>query len=178
MVFGQKLESLFLFHFSAKESKTKCLVTFQIENQPFWTKNTRFKKSKTCIFLNLAFFQKGQSMVFGQKQKSLFLFSFLAKYSKTKCFVSLQKEIQRFQATKIGFKKVENCYFSKGVSLWFLVQQLEFFFWFFKQIGQNEVFCDLLDRTLAILDQKTSILKSRKFAFFQRDKSLVFGQNL
>ena len=52
------------------------------------------------------------------------------------------------------------------------------FFWFFKQIGQNEVFCVLLDSTLAILDLKTSILKSRKFAFFQRDKSIVFGQNL
>ena len=101
MVFGQKLESLFLFRFSAKESKTKCFVTFQIENQPFQTKNTRFKKSKTCIFLNFAFFQKGQSMVFGQKQKSLFLFSFSAKYSKTKCYVSLQKEIQPLQTTKI-----------------------------------------------------------------------------
>ena len=100
MVFGQKFEILFLFSFSVKQSETRCFVTFWIENLPSQTRKSLSLKSR-----KLAFLHRGQSMVFGQKQESLFLFSFSAKYSKTKCFVSLQIEIQPIKTTKIWIQK-------------------------------------------------------------------------
>ena len=108
--FCQKLEILFLFSFSVKQSETRCFLTFWIENLPIQTRKTLILKSR-----KLAFFLRGWFMVFGQKQEILLLFSFSVEYSKTKCFVSRQID-------KYGFRKVENCYFSKRVRLWVLVK--------------------------------------------------------
>ena len=151
MVFGQKLEFLFLCSFSEKQSETGFFVTFWIENLPIQTRKTLILKIR-----KLAFFHRRQSIVFAQKQDNFFLFSFSAKYSKTKCFLSqstvvdekleilsfffsskivqnkvfcdiVDQEIQPFKTTKHGFTKVENFAFSIGVSLWFLVKNLNFF---------------------------------------------------
>ena len=113
MVFGQKFEILFLFSFSVKQSETRCFVTFWIENLPIQTRKTLSLKSR-----KLAFLHRGQSMVFGQKQESLFLFSFSAKYSKTKCFVSLQIEIQPFKTTKIWIQKSKKIVIFQKGSRW------------------------------------------------------------
>ena len=121
--FCQKLKILFLFSFSVKQLKTRCFVTFSIENLPTQTRKTMILKSR-----KLAFFLRGQAMVFGQKQETMFLFTFLAILSKTKCFVSLQIEIQPFKTknASIQKKKMENWHFSKGVSPWFLVKNWNF----------------------------------------------------
>ena len=108
--FCQKLKILFLFSFPVKQSKTRCFVSFWIENLPIQTRKTLILKSR-----KLAFLHRGQSMGFGQEQESLFLFSFSAKYSKTKCFVSLQIEIQPFKTTKIWIQKSKKIViFQKG----------------------------------------------------------------
>ena len=83
------------FCFSAKQSKIKCFVSLQIEIQPFKTKNASIQKSG-----KLAFFQGGQSMVFGQKLKILFLFSFSVIQSETRCFVTFWIENLPIQTRK------------------------------------------------------------------------------
>ena len=133
MVFGQNFEILFLFSFLVKQSETRCFVTFWVENLPIQTGKTLILKGR-----KLAFLHRGQSMVFGQKQESLLLFSFSAKYSKTKCFVSLQIEIQPFKTTKIWIQKRKNFHFLKGVGLWVLMKNWRICpFLFFSKIGQS-----------------------------------------
>ena len=101
-------------------------------------------------------------------------FCFSAKQSKIKCSLTLQIEIQPFKTTKHGFKKVANFAFSKGVSPWFL-SEIENFVpvQFFSKIVKNKVFCDLLDRKLANLDQKNIDFKKQKIGIFP--KGLVYG---
>ena len=54
--------------FSAKQAKRKCFLTFQTENQLFYTIKTSILKSlKFCIFSKCP----GQFMVFGQKMEIL-----------------------------------------------------------------------------------------------------------
>ena len=108
MVFGQKQENVFLFSFSVKYSKRKCFVSRQIEIQPFKTTIIWIQKSRKLLF-----FKTGQSMGFGQKQESLLLFSFSVEYSKRKCFVSRQIEIQPFKATRIWIQKSRKLLFFK-----------------------------------------------------------------
>ena len=121
--FCQKLKILFLFTFSVKQSKTSCFVTFTIDNLPIQTRKTLILKSR-----KLAFFQRGKSMVFGQKQETMFLFSFFANQSKTKCFVSLQIEIQPFKTKNASIQKSRKlAFFQRGQSMVF-GQKLEILF--------------------------------------------------
>ena len=144
--FCQKLKILFLFSFSVKQSETRCFVTFWVENLPIQTRKTLILKSR-----KLALLHSGQSMVFGQKQESLLLFSFSAKYSKTKCFVSLQIEIQPFKTTKIWIQKSRKLLFFKTGKAMGFGQKLETLSFFIFQLNwpKQIAFCDLVDRNLA-----------------------------
>ena len=58
------------------------------------------------------------------------------------------------------FKKLKNCDFGKGVNPWFFVQNWPFFPSFFlSNIGQENVFCDILERKNAFLGYKNSKFK-------------------
>ena len=138
-------------------------MTFWRENLPIQTRKTLILKIR-----KLAFFHRGQSMVFGQKQEILFLFSFSAKYSKTKCFVSRQIEIQPFKTTIIWIQKSRKLLFFKTGKAMGFGQKLETLSFFIfelnwpKQIG----FCDLVDRNQATQTSNNIDLKSRKFCTF------------
>ena len=79
-------------------------------------KNIDFKKQ------NIGIFPKGLVSGFWSKIGKFVPVQFFSKQSKTKCFVTLQIEIQPFKTKKHGFRKGENFAFFKGVSLWFLVK--------------------------------------------------------
>ena len=83
------------FCFSAKESKRNCQVTLQIEIQPFKTTKQGFKNVEY-----FAFFQRGLSTVFDENMEIL-SFLFFSKIV-SKCFLTLQIEIQPFKAQKIS----------------------------------------------------------------------------
>ena len=121
--FCQKLNILFLFSFSVKQSETRCFLTFWIEDLPIQTRKTLILKSR-----KLAFFQRGQSMIFGQKQETMVLFSFSAKQSKTKCFVSLQIEIQPFKTKNASIQKSGKLAFFQGGQSMAFGQKLELLF--------------------------------------------------
>ena len=144
--FCQKLNILFLLSFSVKQSETRCFLTFWIENLPIQTRKTLILKSR-----KLAFFLRGQSMVFGQKQEILFLFSSSVKYSKTKCFDSRQIEIQPFKTTIIWIQKSRKLLFFKTGKAMGFGQKLETLSFFIFQLTwpKQIAFCDLVDRNLA-----------------------------
>ena len=136
--FCQKLNILFLFSFSVKQSETRCFLTFWIENLPIQTRKTLILKSR-----KLAFFLRGQSMVFGQKQEILFLFSFLIKWSETRCFVPFLIENLPIQTRKtLILKSRKLAFLHRGQSMVFGQKQ--------ESLLLFKVFCELIDRNIAI----------------------------
>ena len=62
------------------------------------------------------------------------------------------------------FNKSKNWHFSKGDNPWFLVQKWPSFqnFFFFGNIGQENVFYDILERKIAFQDYKNKTFKKSK----------------
>ena len=72
------------------------------------------------------------------------------------------------------FKKSKNWHFSKGVNPWFLSKNGHFSnFFFLGNIGQKNVFCDILERKNAFLCYKNKNLKKSKNCHFS--KGLTHG---
>ena len=74
-----------------------------------------------------------------------------------------------------NFKKWKNCHFSKGVSPWFWSKIGLFSIFFFKgNIGQENVFYDILERKNAFLGYKIKNLKKWKNCRFSKGVSPFF----
>ena len=75
-----------------------------------------------------------------------------------------------------NFKKWKNCHFSKGVSLWFWSKIGHFSIFFFKgNIGQENVFYDILERRNAFLSYKIKNFKKWKNCHFSKGVSPWFS---
>ena len=67
------------------------------------------------------------------------------------------------------FKKSKNWHFSKGVNPWFCSKNGDFCIFFSGNIGQENVFYDILERKHTILGYKNKkFQKSKNWNFFQR----------
>ena len=68
------------------------------------------------------------------------------------------------------FKKSKNWHFSKGVNPWFWSKNDHFsYFFFLGNIGQENVFYDILERNNDFLGyKKQAVQKVEKLTFFQR----------
>ena len=66
------------------------------------------------------------------------------------------------------FKKSKNCDFCKGVNPWFWSKIGHFSIFFLGNIGQENVFYDILERNNAFLGHKKTISKSGKIAIFAK----------
>ena len=74
------------------------------------------------------------------------------------------------------FKKSKNWDFSKGVNPWFWSKKWPFFqLLFLGNIGQENVFYDILQRKNAFLAIKTTSSKSRKIKIFPKGLTHAFG---
>ena len=74
-----------------------------------------------------------------------------------------------------NFKTWKNCHFSKGVSLWFWSKIGHFSIFFFKgNIGQENVFYDILERRNAFLSYKITNFKKWKNCHFSKGVSPFF----
>ena len=110
-------------------------------------KNWDFSKGVRPWFLvkNLEFFH-------------LFIFSKISKQNVFDDILEREKAFLDYKKEKV--KKVENWDFSKGVSPWFLVKNLEFFHLFiFSKISKQNVFDNILEREKAFLDYKKQTIK-------------------
>ena len=74
------------------------------------------------------------------------------------------------------FKKSKNWHFSKGVNSWFWSKNGHFFnFFFLGNIGQENVFYDILERKKAFLGFKNEKFKNLKIGFFPKRLTQGFG---
>ena len=114
-------------------------------------------------------------MVLVQKWPFLQLF-FLGKIGKGKCLLRhsrTKKCLSRLKNKK--FEKSKNCHFSKGVNPWFLDKNDLFGnFFFLGKIGQENVFCDILERKNAFLGYKNKKFKKSKNCHFSKGVSPWF----
>ena len=113
---------------------------------------------------------------FWSKIKNFVLFSFSAKKGQKKVFCGLlYRRLAILEYKNIHLEKSKMLHFSKGVSPCFLYKNDKFSsFFFFSKIGQNSVFCDLVDRKQAIYDYKNIDLKKSKILHFSKGVSPCF----
>ena len=100
-------------------------------------------------------------MVLGQKWPFLQLLFFSAKYARKMSFSIFYNEKNAFLGYKnMKIEKSKNYHFSKGVNPWFWSENGHFFnLSFLGNIGQENVFYDILKRKIAFVDYKNKKLK-------------------
>ena len=103
-------------------------------------------------------------MVLVQKWPFFQLFFFLANIGQENVFYDILERKNAFLGYKNKkFKKSKNWNFSKGVNPWFLSKNGNFSnFVFLGNIGQANVFYDILERKNAFLGYKNNKLKTSK----------------
>ena len=134
-------------------------------------------------------------MVLVKKWPFFHLF-FLGNIGQENVFYNILERKNAFLAYKKNkFKKSQNWDFSKGVSPWFWSNLAIFLSLFLGNIGQENVFCDILERENAFLGYKKKKFKKSKswdffkgvnpwfwskrgYAFFKKWKKLNFCKGL
>ena len=109
-------------------------------------------------------------MVLVQKWPVFQLF-FLANIGQENVFYDILERKSAFRGHKnMKFKNSKNWHFFKGVNPWFWSKNRHFStFFFLGNIGQENVFYDILGGKNALLGHKKNKLKkSKNFPFFQR----------
>ena len=96
-------------------------------------------------------------------------FFFLGKIFQENVFYDILERKDAFLGYKNKkFKKSKNCDFSKGVNPWFWSKNGHFSnFFFLGNIGQENIFYDILERKNAFLGYKKNVPKVEKLTFFQ-----------
>ena len=91
-------------------------------------------------------------------------FFFLRNIGQENVFYHILERKNAFLSYKsMKFKKSKNRHFSKGVNPWFLSKNGHFSnFYFLGNIGQENVFYDILERKNAFLSYKNKKLKKSK----------------
>ena len=155
------------FHFSFLGNigqKNEFYDILERKNAFLGYKNKKFKKSK-----KLTFFQRGLSMVLVEIWP-FFQISFSANIGQENVFYDFLERKNAFLGYKKNkFKKSKNWHFSKGVSPWFW-SKIGYFstFFFSGNIGEENVFYDILERKNSFLRYKKRKLKrSKNWHFFK-----------
>ena len=126
-------------------------------------KNKRFKNSKNLHF------SKGVNPCFLSKNGHFSNVYFLGNIGRENVFYDILEQKNAFLGIKIKeYKKLKNWHFSKGVNPWSWSKNGHFSnFYFFGNIGQENVFYDILEQKNAFLGYKIKkFKKSKKLTFF------------
>ena len=138
-------------------------------------KNEKFKNSEIGIF------PKRLSHGFGPKMAIFRTFYFLSKRGQKNVFYKIleQKKNAFLGYKNKNFKKSKNCHFSKEVNSWFWSKNGHFFsFLFFGNIGQKNVFYNILERKNAFLGFKNEKFKKLKIGIFTKRLTSGFGPKM
>ena len=125
-------------------------------------KNKKFKKSRNWHF------SKGVSPWLLSKSGPFSNFYFLRNKGQENVFYDILERKNPFLGYKNKkFKKSKNCDFSKGVNPWFWSKNGRFsIFYFLYNVGQENVFYDILERKNLFLGYKNKkIEKSKNWHF-------------
>ena len=158
MVLVQKWPFFQLF-FLRQYRSGKCLLWYSRTKNAFLSyKNKKFKKSKNWHF------SKGVNPWFWSKNGHFSNFFFLGNIGQENVFYDILEGKIAFLSYKNNkFKKSKNCHFSKGVNPWFWSKNGHFSnFFFLGNIGQENVFYDILEGKIACLSYKNKKFKKSK----------------
>ena len=124
---------------------------------------------------NLHFF-KGVSPWFLSKNGNFLILTFYAKRNKKQCFLKVQKEKKPFQSKKTAAQKTTKiCIFPKGLVHGFCLKNGDFLiFSFYAKWIKKQCFLKVPKEKKPFQTRKNRLKKPPKFAFFQRDQSMVF----
>ena len=128
-------------------------------------KNKKFKKSKHWHFF------KRVSLLFWSKNGCFANFFFLGNIAQENVFYYILHRKTALLAYKNKkFKKSKNWHFPKGVNPWFWSENGRFSnFYFLGNIGQENLFYDIVHRKNALVAyKKKKFKKVEKLTFFQR----------
>ena len=130
----------------------KCVLWYsRTKKTPFWAIKTRSSKSQ-----KIEMFPKGLAYGFGPKIAIFATFFFWGNIGQENVFYDILEWKNPFLGLKNNkFKKSNNWHFSKGVNLWFWSKNSHLSnFFFLGNIGQENVFYDILERKIACLGHK------------------------
>ena len=121
-------------------------------------KKKKLKKSKNCLF------SKGVNPWFWSKNGHFSKLFFLGNIGKENVFYDILEQKKAFLGYKNKkLKKSKNSHFSKEVNPWFRSKNSHFSKLFFLgNIGQENVFYDILEQKNALLDYKNKKFKKSK----------------
>ena len=141
-----------------------CFIILQNEKTHFQAIKTRSSKSR-----KIDIFPKGLTHGFAQKLAIFLSFFFQAIQARKMCFMIFQNEKTHFQAIKTRSSKRRKIdIFAKGLTHSF-AQKLAIFHVFFQEnIGQENVFYDILERKKALLGNKNKKFKQSKNGHFSK----------
>ena len=140
----------------------------------FYSIKTRNSKS-----LKIDIFPKGLTLGFGPKM-AIFQLFFFRQYRPEKCLLRYSRTKERPLGYKNKkFKKSKNWQFSKGVNPWFWSRSGHFStFYFLGNIGQENVFYEILERKNVFLFYKnTKFKKSDNWHFSKGDNPWFWSKN-
>ena len=142
-MFWSKNGHFFNFFFLGNISQEKLFYDIlERKNASLGYKNKNFKKSKNCHF------SKGVNLWFSYKNSHLLTLFSLGNIGHENDFYDILERKNAFLGYKSKkLKKSKNCNFSKGVNPWFWSKNGHFFnFFFLTNIGQENLFSDILER--------------------------------
>ena len=137
-------------------------------------KNKKFKKSKNWHF------SKGVNPWFWFENGHFSKFFFLGNIGQENVFYDILERKNTFLSYKNkNFKKAKNWHFSKRVNPWFWSKNGHFSnFFFLGNIGQENVFYDILERKNAFLRSKNNkFKKSKNWHFSSRVNTCFLSKN-
>ena len=128
----------------------------------------------------LPFFERGQANVLVKNWPFFRVFFFKGNIFQENVFYDILERKNLFLGYKNKkFEKWKNWHFSKGVSLWFWSKIGLFSIFFFKgNIGQENVFYDILERKNAFLGYKIKNFKKWKNCHFSKGVSPCFWSKI
>ena len=108
---------------------------------------------------------------------AIFPILFLGKISQENVFYDILEGKDAFLGFKNKkFKKSKNCHFSKGVSSWFWCKKCHFSnFFFLGNIGQENVFYDILEGLSRL--QKREVQKLKNWHFSKEVNPWIWSKN-
>ena len=165
MVLVQKWPFFQLFSLGNIRQENVFYDILELKNAFLGFKNKQFKRSKNWHF------SKGVNQRFWSKNGHFSAFFFLGNIGQENVFYNILERKKAFLAYKHKkFKKSKNWDFSKGVNSRFWSKNGHFSnFFFLGNIGQENVFYDILERKNAFLRYKNKeVQKVKKLTFFPR----------
>ena len=164
MVLVQKKSFFQLFFLGNIGQENVFYDILERENAFLSYKNKKFKKSKNWTFC------KGVNPSFCSKIGHFSNFFFLGVIGQENAFSDILERKNTFLSYKNKkFKKSKHWPFSNGVNPWFWSKNVHFFqIFFFGNIGQENVFYDILEEKNAFLSYKSKKFKKSKNWHFSK----------